>query len=83
MKYAAVIVATMSVLLLSGCTLGPKVENKTVYVRTNNSAGDSVIVGRVAENKKLKVELVTEKGEIVDDVIDIGGWEISPPKENK
>lgn len=71
-----------TLLLLSGCTIGPKVKDRTVYVNKNDSQGRPVKVGRVAQNAKVKVELETEKGETVEDTIDIGGWGLVPPKEN-
>ena len=73
-----------SVLLLSGCvTLGPKVETKTIRVNGNNEKGEPVKIGYVKKNIRVPVQYETVKGEIGTAEIDIGGWEVVPPKENK
>ena len=82
MKRTARILLLTSVTLLSGCTVGPVVRRSTVYVNQNNSQGQPVKIGRVAQNQRVKVELVTEAGETMEDTVDIGGWGVVPPKEN-
>jgi hypothetical protein len=66
-------------LLLSGCTLGPKVERQTVFIRTYDANGRPVIVGTVAENKKVKMKYETQDGGSYTEYLDIGGWDVSPP----
>jgi len=69
-------------LLLCGCSfrpsIGPTIATKTVYVDATDSNGRPVKIGRIAKNVKLPIEIVTKDG-IVEDEIDVGGWQVSPP----
>ena len=86
MRCVASLFLILILLTLSGCEfaprLGPQETIRTVYVNQNDSQGRPVQVARISENKRVKVELITVRGEIVEDEIDLGGWSVIPPKEN-
>ena len=85
MRLKASHLAMMSVLLLTGCglTLGPRVESRVVIARGTDANGTPVKIGVISENVRVKVRAETVKGEIVEQELDVGGWSISPPAENK
>jgi hypothetical protein len=65
---------------LSGCvTLGPKVETKTVFVETVSAEGNALVVGRVGENRKVRVFYKRDDGSEYSEIIDIGGWGLVHP----
>lgn len=82
MKFMASLLLILSVLTLPGCvTIGPKVEKRTVYVRTTDSQGRPLKIGVVAQQAKVKADLTTKSGDIVTEEVDIGGWSITPPED--
>ena len=65
-------------LVLSGCTIGPKVKDRIVFVKAGG------VAARVAKN--LKAELIVEHdGQVYTETRDIGGFYIISPdlKEEK
>ena len=75
-----VLIPCLLLLLLSGCglTLGPKAENNYVFAKYKD------IVGRVAENKKVKVAMQSTNPETKEvttyvEEIDIGGFNVISP----
>jgi len=83
MKLMGMLFLMTNTLLLSGCSfaprIGPQTETRTVYVDRTDSSGRPVKIGRVAKNVKVPIELETDKGEVIEDTLDIGGWQVSPP----
>jgi hypothetical protein len=51
---------------ISSCTLGPKVETRTVYV-------DEKSMCIVAENTATKVDIIQEDGSVIRETWDLGG----------
>ena len=74
-----------SALLLSGCglTVGPRVEERTTIIKGTDEHGVPVVIGVVKENVKVKVQYVREDESVGTATLDIGGWQVSPPPENK
>lgn len=74
------LLASCLLILLPGCvTLGPKVETKTVYVETVSEQGNALLVGKVAENKKVRVTYRRDDGSEYSEYVDIGGWGLVHP----
>lgn len=73
----------MSLLLCSGCRIGPETKERVVIVRSTDEQGRPVKIGLVGKNVKVPVRYETEKGETGEAVLDIGGWGVVPPKANK
>lgn len=63
----------------SGCTVGPKTEQKVVLVKTRNEQGQAVTVGTVAENVIVPLLCRDDKGELFIFKQDIGGWDVVNP----
>lgn len=76
-----------SALLLSGCgpaiSIGPRVEEKTTILKGTDEYGNPVVIGVVKENIKVKVQYVRKDDTVGTAKLDIGGWQVSPPPENK
>jgi hypothetical protein len=64
-------------------TIGPKVENAVVFVRTLDRDGNPIKAGRICESKKVEVEFTTESGRKVRQKIDVGGFYIVPPSNQE
>jgi hypothetical protein len=65
-------------------TLGPRVEQEVIFVHQYDEAGNPVSVGRVAEQRKVKVVTVDPKTKKVYETrVDIGGWNVSKPSVPK
>lgn len=69
---------------LSGCGLsvGPRVKDRIVFVRTRTETGLPVVAARVCESKRVEIE-VEYAGQVYRDKANIGGWFVMPPEAVK
>jgi hypothetical protein len=75
-----------SALLLSGCapfSIGPTTKENTTFIRTNDEQGNPVKVGHIKHNVKATIQYVRKDDTTGEATLDIGGWDVVPPKENK
>lgn len=66
---------------LTGCgiAIGPQVERKTIRVRQYDSKGNPVKIGYIKEPCKVLVKYSTDSGDEFTEILDITGWDVSPP----
>lgn len=84
MRRLAKVLLPLSVLTLPGCfTLGPTTKERTTFIRMTDEVGNPVKIGVVRDNIKTTVQIVRQDGSVGEAILDIGGWSVIPPKENK
>ena len=83
---AAKLLITASLMLLGGCTamtLGPTISERTTFVKCTDELGRPVKIGVIRDQVKATVQYETQGGQQGTAVLDIGGWAVVPPAENK
>lgn len=80
MKKSNMVLCLLTLLSLNGClAIGPTTNYKTTFVNQYDSNGNPVKIGRVEENVKVKIRYETDSKDEYVQMLDIGGWSVSPP----
>jgi len=81
MRFKVLALLTTSTLLLCGCSdlFRNKVERKPVFIDQYDKNGRPIKIGVVSKNVKVPVLYETESGEQFEEMLDIGGFQVSPP----
>lgn len=72
----------INLLLLCGCdSFRNKVERKTIRVERHDSTGKPIKIGFIASDKPVKVPVKyeTEDGQYNVEIMDVNGYDVSPP----